>query len=269
MRKVSKGLLLIAIAAVFLQTQAQGKHLIHVDSNRATAQKTALLIMNGFGGSKAACKAQMAFWSGQDMDVFIPEVLLRPSLKVSSEAMDAFLESNRLENYKEVKVICYIAGAYLLHTHLVTHKLPNITSIVYDRSPTQERAPRAVIQKAPLLGKLSKGRVLEDLSIVEWPDPPNDPAISTGLMIENRATSLMRFLEDECMAMGPLDFEWRSIDPDADDAFHVALDHDMMYRRWDLLGAAVLQFFQTGTFPAELSRECLTENPFDKTMTIP
>lgn len=269
MRNVSKGLLLIAFATLFLNAQVYGKHLIHLDSGDETAQKTALLIMNGFGGSKAACKAQLVFWRDQGMDVFIPEVLLRPSLETSSEAMDVFMSTHHLEDYKEVKVICYIAGAYLLHTYLVEHELPNITSIVYDRSPMQERAPRAVIQKAPLLGKLSKGRVLEDLSVAEWPEPPVRPSISKGLMIENRATSLMRFLEDECMAMGPLNFDWRSMDPDADDAFHIALDHDMMYRRWDLLGAAVLQFFETGTFPSELSRERLAENPFDKNMVIP
>jgi hypothetical protein len=269
MRNVSKGLLLIAFATLFLHAQVHAKHLVHVDATSAKAQKTALLIMNGFGGSKAACKAQLGFWRDQGMDVFIPEVLLRPSLETSSEAMDAFMATHHLEDYKEVKVICYIAGAYLLHTFLVEHELPNLTSIVYDRSPTQERAPRAVIQKAPLLGKLSKGRVLEDLSTAEWPEPPAAPSLSKGLMIENRATSLMRFLEDECMAMGPLNFDWRSIDSDADDAFHIALDHDMMYLRWDLLGAAVLHFFETGNFPSELSRERLAEDPFDKNMVIP
>jgi len=89
------------------------------------------------------------------------------------------------------------------------------------------------------------------------------------LMIENRATALMRFLEAECRAMGPLNFDWKSMDPDADDAFHVALDHDMMYRRWDLLGEAVIQFFETGSFPMGLPRNRIVVDPFDKTMPIP
>tara|TARA_B100000767_G_scaffold250155_1_gene252219 strand:+ start:3408 stop:4217 length:810 start_codon:yes stop_codon:yes gene_type:complete len=264
-----KWLFICSFGLLFFHAEALAKHLIHVDESRSIDQKTALLIMNGFGGSKAACKAQMAFWERQNMDVFIPDVLLRPSLEVSSKAVDTFMASFELADYKEVKVICYIAGAFLLHTHLLDHDIPNITSIVYDRSPTQERAPQTVIERFPLLGKLSKGRVLEDLSHAVWPNPPNGPILDKGLIIENRATSLMRLLQNECLAMGPLTFDWRQIDSDAVDAFHIALDHDMMYRRWDLLGEAVLQFFENGTFPEALPRSRVAINPFDKNMIIP
>ena len=269
MGKEIKCFLLIAVATLLLPISLPAKHLMHVDADRPADEKTALLIMNGFGGSKRACKEQLAFWKEQGMDVFIPEVLLRSSLAASSEAMDLFMSTYHLEAYSEVKVICYIAGAFLLHTHLETNDLPNMTSIVYDRSPMQERAPQAVIERIPILGMLSKGRVLEDLSQVEWPMPPIDVTIRKGLMIENRATALMRFLEAECRAMGPLNFDWKSMDPDADDAFHVALDHDMMYRRWDLLGEAVIQFFETGNFPKGLPRSRIVVDPFDKTMPIP
>jgi len=269
MGKEIKCFLLIAVATFVLPISLEAKHLMHVDADRPADEKTALLIMNGFGGSKRACKAQLAFWKEQGMDVFIPEVLLRSSLAASSEAMDSFMSTYHLEAYSEVKVICYIAGAFLLHTHLETNDLPNMTSIVYDRSPMQERAPQAVIQRIPILGMLSKGRVLEDLSEVEWPVPPSDVSIRKGLMIENRATALMRFLEEECRAMGPLNFDWKSMDSDADDAFHIALDHDMMYRRWDLLGEAVIQFFEKGNFPKGLPRNRIAVDPFDKTMPIP
>ena len=84
MGKEIKCFLLIAVATFVLPISLEAKHLMHVDADRPADEKTALLIMNGFGGSKRACKAQLAFWKEQGMDVFIPEVLLRSSLAASS-----------------------------------------------------------------------------------------------------------------------------------------------------------------------------------------
>ena len=134
-------LLLVVLVAFPLEGGA--KHWIHVDSNAPKSEKTALLIMNGFGGSRSGCKAQMAFWQDAGMDVYIPDVLLRESLEASSEALADFVEEYDLAEYGEVRAICYIAGAYLLHTQLEATPMPNLTAIIYDRSPTQERAPKS------------------------------------------------------------------------------------------------------------------------------
>ncbi|MFZ9056070.1 MAG: hypothetical protein ACO2ZL_09705, partial [Flavobacteriales bacterium] len=120
------------------------KHWVQLDSSVPTHEKTALLIMNGFGGTSSGCKAQMEFWGNQGMDVFIPDVLLRKSLNASSAAMHEFMEEYAIADYGDVKAVCYIAGAFLLHTELESHPLPNLSAIIYDRSPTQERAPKAV-----------------------------------------------------------------------------------------------------------------------------
>ena len=90
-----------------------------------------------------------------------------------------------------------------------------------------------------------------------------------GLIIENRATALMRLLQSEAMDMGPLVYDWRTIDPSAKDAFHVALDHNMMYERWDLLGQPVLYFIEHGRFPADLPRERIHQRPFDASIPLP
>ena len=259
---------LLLFSGILITNSVQAKHWIHIHSDQPKGEKTALLIMNGFGGTRAGCKAQMAFWQEQGMDVYIPEVLLRKSLDESSEAMDEFITSYRLDEYKEVKAICYIAGAFLLHTYLEESPLPNLTMVIYDRSPTQERAPRAVMERIPFLGKLKLGSVLGDLSTAEWPIPPAAP-VQKGLVIENRATSIMRYLQAEAMAMGPLVYDWKLIDPSANDAFHVALDHDMMYVRWDILGEPFVYFFEHGRFPADLPRERIHDRPFDPKMPIP
>ena len=260
----------IVIGVLFsFALQAEAKHFIHIQEDASADQKTAVLILNGFGGTKKGCQAQMAFWADRGMDVFIPDVLLRSSLKESSDALEAFVEAQHLEDYREVKAICYIAGAYLLHTQLETHPMANLTRIVYDRSPTQERAPQTAMARIPKLGMLKLGKVLRDLSVATWPDVPESDQLKKGLAIENRATPLMRFLQEEAEAMGPLVYDWQAIDPTAHDAFHVALDHDMMYVRWDVLGEPFLHFFEHGVFPADLPRDRIHDRPFDPSYPLP
>ena len=53
-------------------------------------------------------------------------------------------------------IICYIAGAYLLHTQVLATPMPNLTAIVYDRSPTQERTGCAM-ERIPKLGSKVDG----------------------------------------------------------------------------------------------------------------
>ena len=266
---VMRMLLALAVMITGCCSEVNAKHLCHLDDSKPQSEKIALILMNGFGGSSAGCQAQLAFWKDQGMDVFIPDVLKRQSLEASSAAMHAFVEEFELDAYREVRAICYIAGAYLLHAELAVHPLPNLTHIIYDRSPTQERAPQVAVSEIPLLGWMAMGPVLKDLSEATWPEVPVGPHLIKGLAIENRATRLMRMLEEAARAMGPLDYEWRHIDSTAVDAFHVPLDHDMMYVRWDVLGAAFQHFFDHAQFPEDAAREPLFENPFDRTNPIP
>ncbi len=260
--------LLFFVLIFWMQAPASAKDWVNINAEKPISEKTALVIFNGFGGSKSGCKAQMAFWEDRGMDVLIPDVLLRKSLDDSSAALREFAQEYHLEDYAEVKAICYIAGAYLMHTYVAEWGLPNLSQVIYDRSPTQERAPRAVMDRFPMVGVLALGPVLRDLSNVDWPEPPAAHVLR-GLMVENRATSIMRILESEARAMGPLEYNWQKIDPLAADAFHLPLDHDMMYIRWDILGEPCLHFFEHGAFPADLPRERLNDNPFDKSLPIP
>ena len=145
----------------------------------------------------------MEFWQDADMDVYIPDVLLRKSLAASSEALADFVEAHSFAEYAEVRAICYIAGAYLLHTQVLATPMPNLMAIVYDRSPTQERAPAAAMERIPKLGMLKLGRVLRDLSEVDWPPVPTGEHLHKGLIIENRATPLMRFCRQRPKSWGP------------------------------------------------------------------
>ena len=96
----------IVIGVLFsFALQAEAKHFIHIQEEASADQKTAVLILNGFGGTRKGCQAQMAFWADRGMDVFIPDVLLRSSLKESSDALEAFVEAQNLEDYRELSLI--------------------------------------------------------------------------------------------------------------------------------------------------------------------
>ena len=68
---------LMLFVFVALPQEGEARHWIHVDSDEPKSEKTALLILNGFGGTRGGCKAQMAYWEDSGMDVYIPDVLLR------------------------------------------------------------------------------------------------------------------------------------------------------------------------------------------------
>ena len=61
----------LLLFAVAFPEEGGAKHWIHVDSDAPKSEKTALLILNGFGGTRGGCKAQMAYWEDSGMDVYI------------------------------------------------------------------------------------------------------------------------------------------------------------------------------------------------------
>jgi hypothetical protein len=147
-----RALLLIAFATLFLHAQVHAKHLVHVDATSAKAQKTALLIMNGFGGSKRHARRNWHF-GVQGMDVFIPEVCFGLRWRRVRRQWTLLWRLITWKITRRSRLSVTSQALILLHTHLVDTRVAQpMTSIVYDRSPMQERAPRAVIQKAPLLG---------------------------------------------------------------------------------------------------------------------
>ncbi len=64
------------------------------------------------------------------------------------------MNEHHLPQYKKLHVFSYIAGTWVLNIWLQQHPQNNITSIVYDRSPMQERVPFALVEDNSFLFKL-------------------------------------------------------------------------------------------------------------------
>jgi len=80
-------------------------------------------------------------------DVFVPVYRNRAGLAATAEAIGEFIEEKSLDEYRELHAFAYILGTWALNTYLVENIVPsNLTTIVYDRSPLQERAPSLIAQ---------------------------------------------------------------------------------------------------------------------------
>ena len=74
----------------------------------------------------------------------------------------------------------------------------------------------------------------------------DDKGLSIGVIIENKATKLMRFYKKT--GYGEYNYNAQSIEPNLDDWFHTFLDHDQMYVRFDIIGEEILYFFLNNGF---------------------
>ena len=63
---------------------------------------------------------------------------------------------------------------------------------------------------------------------------------------------------------GEYSFEVQKIEKNYDDYFHTWLDHDLMYRRFDVIGKEILFFFENGMFTENAKRTKYDFDPFKK-----
>ena len=58
----------------------------------------------------------------------------------------------------------YIAGSWVINLWVQQHPINNIASIVYDRSPLQERAPYVLVKDNPKIIKWLAGNIMKKFS---------------------------------------------------------------------------------------------------------
>jgi len=243
---------------------SEAQEVVVVDESRSRDVKTALVVLNGFGDSKKNRKAQTAFFTSLEHDFFMPEFILRHSLDESVDTFSKFYKEQKLDEYDEVMVLCYIIGGYVLNKHIEQQGQGSISIIIYDRSPIQERAPRVAVERMRLLAKLKFGRVIEQFSRAEHTLISGLQGVEVGLIIENKATPLMRFFRKASDKYGEYNFDPHLINPSFDDYFHTVLDHDEMYVRFDVIGDEIIFFLENGKFSESARREKCDWNPFEK-----
>lgn len=242
-----------------------GKNDVTVIHNPETAkkEKEAMLILNGFGDSKKGRRHQKNYFDTVGYDLYIPDYLSKESFNATYENFSSFYDHSGIGEYKRVHVLAYILGAWILNTYINNNGRKNITTIVYDRSPLQERAPKVVSAKIPRLGKMVAGQVLQDLTTIEYP-PIDTTGIMVGVLVESKATNLIRLFRKKTMSYGSIDWHNLDFNQPHSDMIYTRLNHDQMYITFEEVGPDIMSFIRSGRFLSNSRRVAFDWDPFKK-----
>lgn len=197
--------------------------------------------------------------------VVIADYQRRSSVDASAEALAGFIAAQEPERYDRVHLVAWILGGWSLNQMFQTYSVPKLATVIYDRSPTQERAPAAVVRVGRPFVWLLFGRLVRDLARTPYVAWTPTAGVKVGMFIENRATSLMVRLRGVGESYGPLQYSPLSFGQVHDDAFYTPLDHDRVYLRHDMLWPELAHFFQVGRFTDGALRVPMAGDPWQET----
>jgi hypothetical protein len=140
-------------------------------------------------------------------------------------------------------------------------RLPNLTSVIYDRSPLQERAPRIAVDHLRLLAWVKYGSTVFELARTPY-TPLIAPAVHVALMVETTPTSFVRRYEKPARAQGPFRFECDAFLQRYDDCLYVPMNHNELYVRFAEAWPELLAFMRTGRFTSAADRTPPVGDPF-------
>jgi hypothetical protein len=256
-------ILLLLFSSAPSACEHQGGVVIVEATDAPRSEKEALLILPGFGSESEGVKGIRDRFSHQGYDLFIPDYISRKSLAECLTTLDRFMEKQHLAEYRKQHVFSYLVGAWTLNAWLREHPDNNIATIVYDRSPLQERAAYAAVYDIPFLTRLARGKIVEEFSKTPYEPIPNDGK-GIGIIIESRATKLIRKHKETALSLGPVGWEVADLGQECDDHYYTLNNHDEMYHDLQEVGEEVLHFIRTGAFLPAAPRTKPEVDPFAK-----
>ena len=222
----------------------------------------AFLVLRGFGYSGAgerALKTLEPAINAQGMDLHVPDYISRSGLDDSRKKLQRFIQE-RIARYERVHVFAFIAGGWTLNPLVAAGGLPRLATVIYDRSPLQERAPRIADEELHFLTWVRYGSPVFDLA--RTPYPPLTANVKVGLVVETSPTSFIRDHEKTARSYGPFRFDCDAFAQRHDDCIYVNLNHDELYVRFADVWPEVLSFIRTGRFTSAAHRGPPQGDPF-------
>jgi hypothetical protein len=222
----------------------------------------AVLVLTGLRNSAKGMRHMRRWYPGLGRDVFIPPFYSKDGLADSAAKLNKFIEDNNLRRYERLQAVAYLLGGRVLNMYLSQVELPNLTHIIYDRSPYQEQAPRIVQENMPRLA-----RALFGVTFAEFAGAPYLPlpkgGRKIGIMVECRATPYVRRHRDQLTPVSADDFLPAAFNQEHDDIFYVYRHHDEMYYSFEAIGPEIGMFFDQGRFTSTAQRRPCRRNPFE------
>jgi len=210
----------------------------------------ALLVLPGFGYTAAGERAfrELSATVARDgFDLYVPSYISRGGIVESRENLARFIRDQHLDRYERLHVFAFLAGAWTLNPLAESRPLPNLRTIVYDRSPYQERAPRIALDDLRFLTWLKYGSPVFDLARTPYP-PLTASDVKVALVVETQPTRFVEKHAEKARAYGPYEFECSSFRQRYDDCTYVAMSHDDLYVRFAEVWPGVRSFIRTGRF---------------------
>jgi len=215
------------------------------------------LILPGLGYNDAAERTFRSLApaaAAHGVDLYVADYVTRSGLADSRINLQRFIRENRLRAYQRVYVFAFIAGAWTFNPLADARELPNLTTVVYDRSPLQERAPRIAAERLPFFAWLRYGATIFELSRTPYLPLASD-SIKVGLVVETMPTTFIRRHEKTARSYGPLVFGCDTFSQRHEDCMYVAMNHDQLYEHFPELLPELLTFLRTGRFTAGANRQ--------------
>jgi len=228
--------------------------------------RDALLILPGFGYSQSGehvLRSLAPVMAREGVDLFVPTYVARGGLDESRTRLDRFIHEHRLDRYQRLHVFAFIAGAWTFNPLMDAHQLPNLASVVYDRSPLQERAPAIAADKVRLLAWVRYGSTLFDVAKTPYP-PLAASNVKVGLIVESRPTPFIRKHERAARQRGPFQFECGALRQRYDDCLYIPMNHDDLYRNFAAVWPELLTFIRTTHFTDTADRTPPVGDPFQR-----
>ncbi len=249
---------ILVILLLWTEGCAHRLSFLSIEEPRARA---AVLVLPGLRNGRKGMRHMRRWYPQQGFDVHIPSYYSKDGMDQSVENLSRYIEQQRLDEYEEIHAMVYLMGGRVLNLYLQEHDLPNLTHIVYDRSPLQEQGPRMVVKNMPSIANTLYGETISEFAERDYtPLPRGDRHI--GIIVECKSTSYIRRHRDELRPGTMENVTPESFDQEHDDIIYVFLNHDEMYYSFDLIGPELLSFFQRGRFTDDAQREPCSRDPF-------
>ena len=241
---------------------AWSKDIIILDSNQLKIEdREAILVLTGFGSFYHSAKNQKINFKQPGYDLFIPDYIDKKSIALCSEHLEAFIVKQGLSKYKKIHVFAYILGAWTLNTYLEHNTLPNLASIIYDRSPLQERVPGILVKSNPFLSRLVFGKLIAEIAHTPY-QAHQQQNENIGILIECKATKVLWKKKKEYDLMPAPSFSVEKLNQGHSDYCYFFISHDELYTQLEKVGASIFTFFKTGKFSNDDSKEACSTDPF-------
>lgn len=259
-----KKIICLIFCIIYFSMLANSKERIYIDNGSKTIEnKEAILILVGFGSKIQGTKEIASYFFNKGYDIFIPDYISRSSILNSVENLNNFILTYKLKQYKKIHVFSYIIGSWTLNNWIYNNPKNNIESIIYDRSPLQERAPYALIKDYKYLISIVFGNIMKEFSTSPYP-PIIKNKINIGLIIESTPTKLIIKHKKSTLSLGPINWNVKSLNQEYTDFFYINLNHDEMYKRFDISGNEIMNFIKYHKFTDSAKRSPYNENSFIK-----